>query len=401
MKDSGDFTKDLSGLIGEALSPSGSRYSIRALTLSLAVPLVLLAFAFLLGFEYIVPESTDSGSVATELFRHQIEKNFILYFSTTFVCLVIFSLFVGVWLHRFVIEPLVKLRRYAEEMKTSKDLSRALPEQGATEIRSLTRAFNHLLIQIKQMEMELVSTSEVVNSSKYFALGEMAGGIAHEVNTPLATVMVNADLIDNYLDQDPLPMAEIKDHLEKTRKTVEQIAKVIRGLRTFARDASGLEAQDTQVSQIIDQALDLCLFRFRKSGIHIDYTPPSAEAVLHCNEVQIVQILVNLLNNAYDAVSELDEKKIVIKIDESSPQDLAISVLDNGSGVPEEIEEKVFQPFFSTKPVGNTGLGLSISLGIAHQHKGVLFCFREDDWTCFCLQLPRAANKQTSDSEAA
>ncbi|MCB0386992.1 MAG: GHKL domain-containing protein, partial [Bdellovibrionales bacterium] len=131
-------------------------------------------------------------------------------------------------------------------------------------------------------------------------------------------------------------------------------------------------------------------FKFREAGIHVEYIPPSEEARLICNPVQIVQILVNLLNNAYDALKECDDKLMRIRVDESSPEVVAIEILDNGPGVPADLEEKIFAPFFSTKPVGNTGLGLSISMGIAHQHKGVLFYYREEDeWTCFCLQLPR------------
>ncbi|MCB0364477.1 MAG: HAMP domain-containing protein [Bdellovibrionaceae bacterium] len=402
MKHSGDLTKDLTGLIEETLSPTGSRFSIRVLIWSLFIPLVLVAIAFLVGHDYIVPDQLEWASLKGEMFRSEVNRNFVVFFSGTFLCLTLFSLASGVWLYRFVIRPLVELRKFAEDMKTSKDLNRRLPEQGAGEIRALTRSFNSLLVHVREMEMELVSTGEIVNSSKYAALGEMAGGIAHEINTPLATIMVNADLIESYLDSDPIPMTEVKFQLERSRQTVEQVAKVIKGLRTFARDGGGLEHQETTAGELIDQALDLCFFRFREAEIHIEHIPPTDQAQLKCNPVQIVQILVNLLNNAHDALNDQDDKQIKIRVDESSSEVVAIEVMDNGPGIQPEVEEKIFNPFFSTKPVGNTGLGLSISMGIAHQHKGVLFHYREDEeWTCFCLQLPRRKCTEGEGQEAA
>lgn len=227
------------------------------------------------------------------------------------------------------------------------------------------------------------------HTAKMSALGEMAGGIAHEINNPLGIIRTSAEQLVSFSEAGKLDHARLKRLTESISTTVERTAKIISGLRSFARDGSKDPFLDVKVQDIIDGTLDFCRTRFESTGIKIRVEPINPDLSMRCRQVQISQIILNLLNNAFDAVEGTPNAFVEIGVEKASGGYLEISVKDSGKGILPEIAEKIMQPFFTTKDVGKgTGLGLSVSVGLAQAHNGELTLDQSCKNTRFVLRLP-------------
>lgn len=233
------------------------------------------------------------------------------------------------------------------------------------------------------------SQAMLLISERMASLGEMAGGIAHEINNPLAVIGGRAEQILDLLDEAPSDTGEIRAATESIISVVGRIATIIRGLVTFARNGEKDPFTIVSGRQIVETTLSLCSERYKSNGVEVLVEDMPEEANLECREVQISQILANLLNNAFDAVRDTESPWIKIAMDETEDK-LAFIVTDCGTGIPDTIIKRIFEPFFTSKEVGKgTGLGLSISSGIAEDHGGRLFYELRQGHTSFVLQLPK------------
>lgn len=231
--------------------------------------------------------------------------------------------------------------------------------------------------------------AKMIDSSRLYALGEMAAGIAHEINNPLAIIRGTAQIMDRHLNSPQPKIESLKNSLIKIDTTVGRISKIITGLRAFAREGGGDPFIEVVLSTVIGDALELCQMRFKNSDINIQVSGDSQDLKIECRPVQIAQVLLNLLNNAYDAVSSANLKKIRIEI-ENADDSVKIKIYDSGIGISQSIQDKIMEPFFSTKdPTRGMGLGLSLSKSIVENHQGLLRYSKEDDWTCFTVMLPK------------
>ena len=228
------------------------------------------------------------------------------------------------------------------------------------------------------------------NSGKLAALGEMAGGVAHEINNPLAIIMGKMELIESMIASGDVKSERITPYVQSVLGSVDRIVRIVRGLRFFARDGSSDEMEDTPVSEIIEETLGFCRERFCSHGVDLHVGLPPDNPSVRCRSVQISQVLLNLLNNSFDAVKGLEEKWIRITVRRKGEQ-ISILVADSGPGIPVEIRDKFMQPFITTKEPGEgTGLGLSIAKGIIDEHRGQL-ALDEAEYTTFRISLPTAA----------
>lgn len=249
----------------------------------------------------------------------------------------------------------------------------------------ITKAHELQLDNIRQQE-------RVFNSTRLASLGQMAGGVAHEINSPLSIILAASEQLQAHLGANSGDQKSQK-LLEKIARTTERIAKIVSGLRTFARDGDRDDIVTAKALDIVNDTLDLCREKFRSHGVEVRVVI-GEDFVLLCRPVQIGQVLVNLLNNAYDAVCEAKDPWIQLSVTKTD-HFCEIAVEDSGEGIDPETLKKIMDPFFTTKPVGKgTGLGLSISKSIAEDHGGSL---RYDDMaknTRFILRLPiQASNK--------
>lgn len=235
----------------------------------------------------------------------------------------------------------------------------------------------------------------LIQSAKMAALGEMAASIAHEINNPLSIIQFYA----THLKESGLASPAV-EMLDKIESTSSRMAKIVAGLRSFSRGDAMEAFQVTSLESIITETMELCRLREKKSRILLLVDQVPKDVKLNCRAIQISQILLNLLNNAFDAVEAVDEPWVGVEI-KALPEAVSITVADNGPGIPREIREKIMQPFFTTKGAGKgTGLGLSIAAGIASAHGGRLRLDEHSDQTRFVLTLPRVVPASATEKAA-
>jgi C4-dicarboxylate-specific signal transduction histidine kinase len=245
-------------------------------------------------------------------------------------------------------------------------------------------------------EAQVQQTVKLIHTSRLAALGEMAAGIAHEVNNPLAIISGSLQQLDRKIDKKEFQDVEtLKRHTDRSQKAILRITKIINGLRLFSQQTDALPKVVVSLHEIVDDTLNFCqeMLKARYLKLEIGNIP---EVMLECHPVQISQVIINLIKNAEDALQdEKDENERWVKIVfESVHPDIQIHVSNGGPKISEEIQDRLFLPFFTTKGVGKgTGLGLSISRGIMKEHGGDLVFNEAQSKTTFTLNHPQAELK--------
>ena len=252
------------------------------------------------------------------------------------------------------------------------------------------------LVELKTRDLEIqqrtVAEQQAIMaaSAKLSSLGEMAGGIAHEIKNPLAMIYGRARNLIRLLEKSPDKTDQIRVFAADIAKNCDRIEKIVNGLSTFSRDGSNDPMEAHALERILDDSLDLCRERLRSDGIALRQGNIMAGHLVECQAVQIAQVIVNLINNAVDAVQQLPDKWIELELREG-PGIVALAITDSGAGIAQAILEKIMIPFFTTKPIGKgTGIGLSISKFIIEKHGGRLYYDRTSPNTKFVIELPKA-----------
>ena len=231
----------------------------------------------------------------------------------------------------------------------------------------------------KKMEEQLLQ------ASKLASLGKLTAGISHEIGNPLASISSLVQELGS-LEKDPLPEPDFSSEALKTiNNHIERIAKTVRSLGDFARISSS-EKTASSISEILDRTINLVKYdkRFKKVKLttEIEPVPP-----FNLNPDQIQQVFLNLILNALDAMPGGGELDISVKSEDSFAE---VSFSDTGTGIDESVMDRIFDPFYTTKPLGKgTGLGLSICYGIIKEHNGVITVKNKSGGgTSFVIKLP-------------
>ena len=248
--------------------------------------------------------------------------------------------------------------------------------------------------QYKRIETEnTLHKAHLEQNAKMAALGVMSSGLAHEINNPLATILGRVQLMqlqikNSAIFHDPsFPAEKFTNSLTVIDKTVKRISKIIRGLRSFARDTEGDPFEVASLQEIIETTLSFCETRIQNSGIRFDNLIQDP-ILIECRPTEISQVLLNALNNSFDAIANLENKWIKLET-ESLNESVVIKITDSGPGISESVREKLMIPFFTTKDVGSgTGLGLSLSKGIIESHGGQFYFNHECKNTQLVIVLP-------------
>ena len=233
--------------------------------------------------------------------------------------------------------------------------------------------------------------AQLIQSSKMATLGEMATGVAHELNQPLNVINMAIGNIHNKLDKGTADPAYLHAKLDKVRDQINRATAIIDHMRIFGRKPSN-EMALLDPSKMVAGSLMLIGEQLRLAGIDVTTESEASNAFIRGHQVQIEQVLLNLLSNAQDVLKEKDsaDKRIAIRIDQpDGANTVRISVTDNGGGIDDEHLTRIFEPFYTTKEIGKgTGLGLSISYGIVHEMGGAFEVHNVDDGACFTITAP-------------
>jgi len=226
--------------------------------------------------------------------------------------------------------------------------------------------------------------AKALHSAKLASLGEMSAAIAHEINNPLTIIAGTLQLLPKSLSNPE----KFNLNLDKLKKASGRIEKIVKGLRRFSRTNEGSVHKKEKVINVVNEVLILVEAYAKRHSvlIAIDVDP---NLCINCDSIEMEQVLINLINNAVDAVKGLPNKWIKF-LCFGENEDVVMQIIDSGEGISREIESKLFQPFFTTKPVGEgTGLGLSICKGILDQHKASITILHSMPNTCFEIRFKR------------
>ncbi len=241
--------------------------------------------------------------------------------------------------------------------------------------------------KISQIQIIEAERLKLIQTSKMASLGVMAGGVAHEINNPLAIIMGKAERLLKSDAQDLTPEF-VMQNVTKIEQMTARIAKIIKGLRSFSRNSEKDPYTEVPLQAVVDDTLEFCRERFKNHQVKLVVEGP-LDLKISARPAELSQVLLNLMNNAFDAIHELPEKWVKVIVEEKAEW-VRIQIIDSGHGIPKNVADRLMEPFFTTKPVGKgTGLGLSISKGIIEDHHGRFWINHEHVNTCFVIEIPK------------
>ncbi|HEX4445183.1 MAG TPA: PAS domain S-box protein [Polyangiaceae bacterium] len=246
--------------------------------------------------------------------------------------------------------------------------------------------------------------AQLFQADRLAAIGTMAAGVAHEINNPLAYVMLNLDWIARKLPEsvrDPSSIDALIELLHEAHRGAERVANIVRELRTFSR-ADGETRRRVDLSVVVRSAIRIAGHEIRhRARVSTSFEPTG---VVWANESRLEQVVLNLLLNASHAMPEsrADSNEIRVKVRSDGSDRVVLEVIDNGEGIPQEVLPRIFDPFFTTKPRGvGMGLGLSICHGIVMSLGGqITVNSNPHEGTTFRVSLP-TTDRDDAESDAA
>lgn len=267
-------------------------------------------------------------------------------------------------------------------LRQGKVVKKELVKRFSTEFE-LKKSLEEIALSKKHLEEESIKT---FHASRLSSLGEMAGGIAHEINNPLTIIqgMTKSILVHNEVADNT-----IKTKLNKINSATERIARIVKGMKIISSKNDQVEHEYIKLSKVLEVSLDLFEERFKNENIDFQLENIT-DPIIRCNPLQISQILINLISNALDAIQKIEGKNyLAIKVTEDFLyHSVDIRIINSGPLLDPEVSSKIFEPFFTTKSLGHgTGLGLSISQTLAHSNEGSLTYENYLEQVCFKLHL--------------
>ena len=247
--------------------------------------------------------------------------------------------------------------------------------------RDITRRYDE---KAKRQEMEM----RALTQDKLASLGEIATGVAHEINQPLSYIKIILESTLSDIAMEKLDKEELSLDFNESLRQVGKITNIISHLRTFGR-SDVTSFNPVELSRILDDTLILMKERLRIRNITIDIQLAENLPMLYGNHAKLEQVFVNLIQNSMDAMEEKGKGEIILSA-QIEDKEVKITYSDSGKGIDPIIQQKIFEPFFTTKEAGKgTGIGLSIVYGIIKEHKGAITCESEEGkGAIFKITLP-------------
>jgi C4-dicarboxylate-specific signal transduction histidine kinase len=246
------------------------------------------------------------------------------------------------------------------------------------------------LVQVTHsLELERLAS---IQSSKLASLGEMAAGLAHEINNPLAVIIGRAEMIMTQISEGSATDVEVSKTISKINDMAFRISKIVTSMRKISKGAVNNDLASINLNSVIEDILNLSSERLRTSLISLDRSGVDSDLNVMASFTQLSQVIINLFNNSIDELIKMpEENRSIVLSTEQIGTEVILRISDSGQGIPDAVRKKLFEPFFTTKEVGKgTGLGLSISKGLMIDMGGNLELSPDLNQTCFILKLQKA-----------
>ena len=338
-------------------------------------------------------------SLASEKARLNKSRQMVLaYFILDFVLLLVLGSFM---LSRIVVIPINRLLAATERISDG-NYGQRLHISGSVELARLAESFNLMLMSLQTKERQVreqmaaleranqdlqQAREEAVRTEKMASIGLLAAGMAHEIGTPLASIMGYAELT---AAEQPDNQA-LQDYARRMSDDCSRIDRIVRGLLDYSRPRGAGDSR-ADVRQLISSTIELLHQQGAFKGIQVSLDDEEGLPEALADPHQLQQVLINVLLNSRDAMP--DGGKLLISV-RTVEQNIWIDISDNGVGIPEAEMKHIFDPFFTTKQPGRgTGLGLAISTRIIDGFGGSIVAeSRPDEGSCFSIRLPIAADR--------
>jgi signal transduction histidine kinase len=254
---------------------------------------------------------------------------------------------------------------------------------ASDEVTALSRRVHRLLDDVDQAQTQLERSQEyLLQSEKWAMVGKLAAGVAHSIRNPLTSVKMRLFSMERHLQPSPTQ----KEDFDVISEEIRHIDAIVRNFLEFSRPPK-LKMARVSPSDVVDSALQLLRHRLDLYGVKVEVQRSGLPLEILADPEQLKEVLVNLLVNACEAMPGGGRVTISEEVT-AAPRAVVLRVRDTGPGIPESIQDKVFQPFYSTKEEG-TGLGLSIAFRIVEEHGGSLALeSRENEGATFIITLP-------------
>ena len=345
--------------------------------------------------------------VSTQIFiARRIVTQAIRFFISQGVKTLLVSVLLLFVFHQLILRHLISLSEYLRTLKLGENeetdkLIFSRKKDAEDELSLVEGEVNELVERLKKQISEqdrmLAKTYEtldaqrdaVKHSAKLASIGEFSASIVHEIKNPLTFIVGSLTMIKRELkDYDELE--KTKKRVEQTFETAQQMSRIADTmLRLSRKEAVDSDGTDIQMGHLIDTIKTLFAAKSRDENVPFEIESHVDENMVFVSDLdRISMVLINIVNNAIGEAKEHDKPQVTFEI-KAENEKLKFSVLDSGTGIPKDIADKIFQPFFTTKISGEgTGLGLPLSKKIADDMNGLLYVDHERDRTCFTFEIP-------------
>lgn len=275
------------------------------------------------------------------------------------------ALVLAVLLGRRVTRPLRELQNTMMVISRG-EFGVEVPVAGPTEIQSVGSALNQMSRELVRRSEELQKTNaQLVQSEKLSAVGELAASVAHEVKNPMVGIVGFAQL-----GQESTELGEMQEYFKLIENDAFRANKILQNLLEFSRPPE-MELEGLPLNDVVLGSMALCVHQLQMQGVKVETKLGEGLPAIRGNSNQLRQVLLNLMLNAGQAMEQSPKKLITVTTGRSEAGFVEIRVADTGPGLADDVKDKLFKPFFTTKRRGQgTGLGLSVSRSIIEAHRG-------------------------------